>query len=114
MAIYRIPLPKGIPQFTQKIILDNETYILRCHWNEREEAWYFAIEDADENPIVSGRKMVSNWPLLHRSISTDLPAGQLFVIDTTDSLADPGLNDLDERVVLLYFDAVSMAAAGAS
>jgi len=110
MAIYRIPLPQGVPQFTQQTLIDGVTFNIRIHWNEREEAWYFDLLDDENAPIVTGRKMVADWPLLHRSVDARLPAGQFFTIDLTGNGIDPGLNDLDDRVVLQYFDAESMAA----
>lgn len=109
MTIHQIALPQGDPHFEQQVQLDGLTYNLLIHWNEREEAFYMELLDDDNEPIVSGRKMVADWPMLHRSVDARLPAGELLVVDITGNGVDPGLYDLDKRVVLMYFDADSMA-----
>lgn len=108
MAIIRIPLPQGIPQFVQQTSLDGRTYQLRFHWNERESSWYLEVADAEGTVIVAGRKLVANWPLLQRCISEEKPPGEIFVVDPTGSDVPPGLDELDERVQLQYFDAEEM------
>jgi len=108
MAILRIPLPQGLPQFVQQVPLDGRTYTLRFHWNEREESWYMELADAEDVTIIAARKLVANWPLLHRRPDERKPPGELFVIDATGPGVDPGLQDLDQRVQLQYFDAEEM------
>jgi len=109
MTILRIPLTTSSPHFEQEIQLDGVAYRMVIHWNEREEAFYLDLLDDDNVSIISGRKMLPDWPLLHRCRDARKPAGQLFVVDLTGNGEPPGLNDLDERVVLLYYDAVSFA-----
>ena len=110
MAIIRIPLDQDSPEFVQQTQLDGITYTLRFHWNEREQSWYLAIGDVDDVPIVTSRKMVSEWPMLHREQSERKPPGSLWVVDLTGSGEPPGLSDLDKRVVLLYLDEEEMEA----
>lgn len=108
MAIFRIPLEQDFPEFVQQTQLDGITYTLRFHWNEREESWYFELGDVDDNPVVASRKVVADWPLLHREQSEDKPPGSIWAIDLTGEGQPPGLNDLDERVIILYFDEAEM------
>jgi len=54
--------------------------------------------------------VVADWPLFHRSVDARLPEGRVFVVDLTGEGEDPGLDDLDVRVLLLYFDAEAVEA----
>lgn len=110
MAIFRIPLPTGVPHFVLQTQLDGETFELRIHWNEREEAWYLEIADVDGVTIVASRKLVADWSLMHRVADARKPLGELLVVDLTGEGVDPGLNDLGERVELNYADEAEIAA----
>lgn len=110
MSFHQIPLPQDVSHFVQQAILDNVTYTLRCHYNERENSWYMDLLDVEQNPIVCGRKLVADWPLLHRSRHTSLPPGQLYMVDLSDAGIDPSLADIGSRVILVYADEVEMAA----
>ena len=110
MAVFKIPLPTGVPQFVEQTQLDGLTFTIRIHWNERESAWYLEIGDVDGVVIVASRKLVANWPLLQRVTDERKPPGEIYCIDLTDEGVDPGLDDLGERVDLVYIDAAEMAA----
>lgn len=107
MSILQIRIPQDTPRFVQHTLLDEQTYVLRGSWNERESAWYLDIGDSDDVPIITSRKLVANWPLLHRVTDARKPPGEIYCIDPTGSV-NPGLDDLDNRVLLLYFDEVEM------
>lgn len=110
MSLFQIPLPQDVPHFTQQVILDGETFTLRCHYNEREDSWYLDLLDVEQNPIVCGRKLVADWPLLHRSRHESLPPGQLYMVDVSEVGEDPSLDDIGSRVILIYADEEELAA----
>jgi len=113
MAIHKIFLEKKTPNYTQQVLLDGITYIVRLHWNERERAWYFDLLDASNSPIISGRRLVANWPLLHRCADPRKPPGEIYCIDRSATGQDPGYDDVDDRIVLLYYDAEELGLTSA-
>lgn len=111
MAIQRIPTSTDpeLPHYVQRTALDGVEYELRFDWNQREQRWYLRIADADGDVIAGDIKIVSGWPLLRRRRDDRLPPGALMAVDQTGNGEDPGLTELGERVLLLYFDAEELS-----
>lgn len=108
MSTFSIPLPTSNPHFVQQTQLNGVTYTIRIHWNEREEAFYMELGDIEGNPIVASRKLVANWGLLFRVTDERKPVGDIFCVDQTGQGVDPGLDDLGERVLLIYDDGITV------
>jgi hypothetical protein len=90
------------PNFTTSIDIDSNTYILKFLWNTRGNYWTGGIFKSDNTPIVSSQKLCVGYPLFARFVSTDLPEGLFWVIDTVGN----GLTreNLGTDVVLIYED----------
>ena len=111
MAIHRIPTSTDpeLPHYVQRTALEGTTYVLRIDWNQREQRWYLRISDEDGNVLAGDVKVVANWPLLRRHRDERLPPGSIMAIDQSGKGEDPGLTELGERVLLLYFDAEELS-----
>lgn len=94
------------PFYTTRVTLDGTDYILDFKYNQRQDRWYLTIQDANGNELVSGVKIVCNWPLLMRFANSALPVGELIAVALTDDDTPPGLNELGPglRVELTYFE----------
>lgn len=80
--LLEIPLDSTEPNFTQDVDLSGVTYRLRFTWNVRGQYWVVTLLDTNDNIIVSGQKLVTNFPLFYRIVSNDMPRGLLFCVDT--------------------------------
>lgn len=108
MAVLVIPTPNDQPYYSQKVRLDGRDYLFHVAYNEREDRRYLSIHDEEDEPLVSGIKIIANWPLLRSyRFEPRLPPGELMAIDLTGDDSPPGLNELgeDRRVELNYFEA---------
>lgn len=93
----------AIPDYVERVTLDDVSYVLRFRWNTRGEMWFLDIFDADNNPLVYGRPcLVGNDLIAHLHHVEGMPPGELVPFDTTDRQVDPGLLDFGRRVLLLY------------
>jgi len=99
-----IPCRPDLSHYDMQVVLSNITYTLEFRWNTREGYWYMDIKDETEDPILAGIKVVIEWPLGIRTVDSRRPPGVFFAIDTTNQQRDPGVNDLGDRVKLVYFD----------
>ena len=99
------------PAYSYTIALEGRDYVLRFVYSERCGDWHLSIFDADESPIVTGIRVVSNFPLLHRLNDARLPPGMLIALDMGRVAKDPGLEDFGARVRLAYLSAEDIAAA---
>lgn len=102
--IYTIPISSATSNYTQRASLDGVDFEFRFLWNDRDRRWYLDLANSSGELLASGRKIVANRPMHTREVSEDLPAGYLVFIDLGDEGIDPGLFDLDDRVLLLYAD----------
>lgn len=99
-----IPVATDTPLYTQRVTLDGIEYVLKFDWNDRENRWYLSLYDVSETPLATGIKIVSNWPLLRRFTSANMPPGSLMAADLSPQGGEsPMYADLGVRVKLLYF-----------
>jgi hypothetical protein len=106
-----VPTSPGVPFYTQKTRLDGRDYVLTFRYSQREDRWYLSLADSEEIPILSGLKLVANWPLLQAyHYDTRVPRGELSAMDLSGDDTPPGLNELGEglRVQLIYFPVGSL------
>lgn len=105
MAVFEIPLPQGVAFYTKRISLDGTDYIFDFSYNQREDSFYFTINNSDGEYVIGPIKIVSNFPLLgfYRYVA-GLPPGELWAIDFKGEIAAPGINRLGADVTFSYFD----------
>lgn len=112
-----LPLRVDVAFFAYSIELDGATYGFEFLWNERAGdagTWFVTVSDVSGVVLVACRRLVVDYPILARySSDPRLPPGMLLAADMTGTGTDPGRNDLGARVVLLYFDAATLAAGSA-
>jgi hypothetical protein len=98
-----IPLfPDVASGFIQKIELGGIFYSIRIRWNTRSESWFLHVFDADDNPLITGKRLVPNYPLT--DIHSDRFKGELIVLDKQNDLTDADItyDNLGTRFLLIY------------
>ena len=99
-----LPFDSTDPHYTVTVPLEGARYVFCLDWNAREEAWYLSINDLENEPILSGLRIVADWTPLRRFHYLDnIPPGEILILDTSGEGMDPGRNDLGDRVLVLYF-----------
>lgn len=97
------------PSFVQEISLEEKVYKFRFYWNDRFDYWSMAILNFEDTIVLSGIKLVLNYELIQRYRHRDIPQGQLYVIDPSDTLVRIGREDLDNTVNLIYVEVEDFA-----
>lgn len=100
--MFIIPTRTDSARYTQTIELDKVTFTLAFEWNDRAEGWFLDIYDATGVLLLSGVRIVINYPFMNKYRDSRLPAGIIEAVDTSDADLDPGFADLGERVKLVY------------
>ena len=103
MATYEIPVAPSVADQKFKVVLEEETFSLRCRWNASAAQWMLYVGDTLGDIIVA-MPMVLGIPFLAQRKSTRLPKGELVCIDTSSQDEEAGLADLGARVKLIYID----------
>src|SRR4051812_14418071 len=101
MATLVLPSSSEADAFNFQVRLEGVIYDFTLRWNTRDDHWYADVADTDGNAIASGIKVVADWPLLKGLAQGTRPPGDVVALDSS-GLGDPGLQDLGERVLLLY------------
>lgn len=104
-----IPCDPALTHYQMQIVLGTATYTLEFKLNTREDAWYWDLKDQTEDPIISGMRMVVDWPMGFRTTDPRRPAGVFLATDTTGKQKDPGAGELGGRVKLEFWDASELA-----
>jgi len=82
-------------EFTESVSLDNNEYLLRFYWNTRGEFWSMDISDSNNTQLVSGIKLIVNYPMLYQYKKIGLPNGDFYIKDLNPKTqyVDPGRYD---------------------
>ena len=104
-----IPTNTVLPDFEQITVLGERVYRLRFAWNTRDEAWFLTVSDESGGVLVAGRKLRIAWPALDRFQSEGLPAGSIIPTDTDGTFAEPGRDDLQGRVPIVFLTDTELA-----
>lgn len=92
--------------FDQTNQMDGIQYLLTFTWSDRESCWYMDVGDQNGNEICSGVRLVVNFPLLRRFVSSTRPPGEIVAVDiggTGQDIQVPA--ELGDRVLLVYISA---------
>lgn len=107
MAAFVIPCQSDLPHFTFQCELDGITFEFEFRWNERSSDWFMILRDVDGNVLLGEQRVASNWALASRKrYDPAMPSGSLMCFDTSGQNLDPGLEDLGQRVQILYYSSV--------
>ena len=60
--------------------LDEMTCFLHLAWNDDDAMWTLSLENAGNDVILSGIRLVSDWPMLGRFRHLAVPKGELVVV----------------------------------
>lgn len=108
MAYQKIPVRTDIPAYGFSLSLEGTIYYFSFEWNDRGGFWTFDILDQDQNHIVAGVRLVANISLLGRFNNSKLPAGELFLLDTSGKNQDPSFDNFGTVVLLFYRESTTV------
>jgi hypothetical protein len=112
--ILELPLVSDQPHFDFEYVLDGVNYVFEFRWNDRAGEWFFDVRLEDGTDVLSGLKVVLDFPLGARSRHASRPPGMLIAFDSSGKQAEAGLEDLGSRVRILYFDKSEINAVRSS
>ena len=90
------------PRYSIEVELDGTNFVLEFEWNDRAASWFLDVRDEARVLLLAGVRVVVGFPLIARYRDPKLPKGDLSAVDTSGLDLDPALEDLGDRVLLIY------------
>jgi hypothetical protein len=88
-----------------QITLTGVIFILSFSWNAMNEYWTMSIYDRNDQPIVLGIKVVTNYNLTAQYAATPgMPQGDIICQNIIGQWTDIGRFDMGETTELIYYE----------
>lgn len=104
MSLIAIPMTDAA-EFSESMSLDGNEYKLHFYWNTRGAFWSMDIADANGTSLISGIKLIMNFPMLMQHTESGIPQGQFLIVDPNQKTQfnEPGRFDfVNGRLQLVY------------
>ena len=82
--------------------LDGTRYFFIFRFNYRLARWFMSVSESDNDILVSGVLVRSNFPLLKTYSNPLLPQGDLVVVNLLENFTDPTFEGFGKDYVLTY------------
>ncbi len=109
MANLVMPIRNDLAAYTFQIDLEGTIYTFTFRYNERMDRWLMDIADANEETIITGIVVLTEWLLIDRFKDDRLPPGNFLAIDESGEQKYPGREDFGQDVKLFYVESEGAA-----
>lgn len=92
-----IPISSDAPYFSQEHAVFGKQYVIEFEWVEREQYWSMHVLDGEENPLVLGIRLMTNW-----AIVVDKHANIAFHLAARKQNTTPNLTTLRDFMLVAY------------
>ena len=100
--IIEIPLNADNTWFTQRLILDDNEYLMEFTWNTRGEKWIVSLYNAIGISIITGIPLNVSVDLFNKFKDSELPDGMIFLYDNEGAFDECTREGLGDRWKLYY------------
>ncbi len=90
--------------WTMQINLTRQIFNLSFKWNALNAYWVMSIFDRNENPVVYGIKVVTNYDLTAQFVAIGMPLGDIVCQNIIDEWNDIARFDMGITNELIYYE----------
>jgi hypothetical protein len=95
---------KEIAAWQAQFTLTNIIFNLYFKWNALNKYWVMSIYDSNNNPVLLGVKVVTNYDLTSQFIVSGKPMGDIVCQNIIEGWFDIGRFDMGETNELIYYE----------
>jgi len=96
--------------YRDTITLGGVVLALDLSYRVRTDDWWLSLYDEEGAPIITGRRIVTGWPLLVGVFDQRLPQGLFIALRLGEGEADARAGELGRDVVLTFFEPADLDA----
>jgi hypothetical protein len=89
--LFTVPVGNQLPWYKFRISLSGVLFTLHMRYNTRMTRWILDVNDASDNPIISGIPVLIERNLVGQYATLAIPEGILFASDDTGNGQQPTL-----------------------
>ena len=105
-----MPVRSDLPAYKFQLDLEQILYTFTFRYNERMDRWIMDIADENEDDLLLGTVVLTEWPLIQRFKDDRLPPGEFMAIDESGEFKYPGREELGNDVKLFYIESGDLPA----
>lgn len=102
MAILEIPIDTQQPDHRFYLELERVVYLFHFRLNSRSNRWMMSLYSESGDLLAGGIPLVINFPLIGRFKREDLPPGEIYLLDMTESSQEPTSESFGTTHTLVY------------
>jgi len=96
---------KNPAAWQEQITLTNQLFILYFKWNALNQYWVMNIYNLNNEPIVVGIKVVTNYDITAQFAAvTGMPKGDILCQNIIEQWIDIGRFDMGQTTELIYYE----------
>jgi len=92
------------PAWSMQIQLTNVLFLFYFKWNAMNKYWVMSIYDRNEQPILLGVKVVTNYDLTSQFPLLGMPAGEIVCQNIRDMWNEITRFDMGQTTELIYYE----------
>lgn len=92
------------PTIDFSIDLTGVEFRIVLRWDDRIEAWFIDLFDANDIQLARSKRLVGNYFLFDNQTDRRFPAGRLALIEQSETGKSAEFEDLGKRMLLQYFE----------
>lgn len=104
MATLTIPITYEYSSYDFQLDLEGATYLFTFRYNARADRWFMNISDENENVLIAGVPLITNYNLLAPYKNAKLPPGRFYMYDETGAERTAGREDFGTTIKLFYVE----------
>jgi len=106
MATLVLPVTYDIAAYQFQIELEGTLYFFSFRYNSRMDRWVMNIADENEEILLAGLVLITNYNLLHGFKNDKLPPGKIFMYDETGEQKTSGRDEIGNTIKLFYVESI--------
>ena len=84
-----------------RLVLNKKEYLIRLTYSYTDDSWTFGLSKGSGEPIITGFKLVPNFPINRYFVNSDMPDGVFGVLTKLDRIGRNAFKNGEAKLVFV-------------